>query len=411
MRYAITHATRQQVSDAGATSIKEAPRTKIIFAELTSEQASRLHSLGCKVDRVGRVKAAVMPPAPVAAAPTYSLEQLVWAAGFEDLRGITSPPLYGSGIAIAILDSGIRETHEKIGGRVVYSENYTSDPMRDGFDHGTGVCSIIVSVAPLCNILNMKVLDDNGEGTEEEVILAIDDCIGLHDSEPEMAPRVINISLGAPDTGDPDEPIRIACRAAIEAGIWVSAAAGNGGPEPNTIMSPACEKYVFATGSIRYEPFSVSTWSSRGPTEEGLTKPDAVFFGEDIVVASSVSDSATVAKSGTSFSTPFSSGVAVLYQEGVIRYGGVGYPEEIPPGIHPELTRLLSMEELMDTYLQGICVKPQGLPAWKDNDIGYGMPFGSLLAQAIGVRPAVDITAMIGPIIMITMMGMVIKIA
>ena len=63
---------------------------------------------------------------------------------------------------------------------------------------------------------------------------------------------------------------------------------------PGTINCPACEQYVMAVGSAHYLPesntFVVSDFSSRGPTQEGLVKPDVVLFGEDIVVASSQSD-------------------------------------------------------------------------------------------------------------------------
>ncbi|GAI61351.1 unnamed protein product, partial [marine sediment metagenome] len=91
MRYAIMGATIQQVKGVGGTNIKEARSTGIIFATLTEEQADRLRAMGCQVTEVGKVQATVMPPivappVPVAAAPVYSPEQLVWAAGIEDLR-------------------------------------------------------------------------------------------------------------------------------------------------------------------------------------------------------------------------------------------------------------------------------------------------------------------------------------
>jgi serine protease AprX len=326
----------------------------------------------------------------------------------EDLRGISKPPLYGEGFNLAIVDSGIRETHEKIVGRVVYRKNYTSDPMRDGFNHGTGVCSVALAVAPLCNILNLKVLDDKGNGSEEDVILAIDDCIALHDTEPNIAPSVINLSLGAPDDGNPNSPLRVACRAAIEKGMWVMAAAGNSGPAASTILSPACERYVAAIGSAKYfaeeRAFMLSTFSSRGPTKEGLTKPDAIFFGEDIVMASSTGDTDTIAKSGTSFSTPFASGMSLLYHEG---YQRLAVPTQPLAGVYPELRIWVPIQDMLDKYLPGFCIKPQGAPAEKDNDYGCGMPFGSFIAQAIGLVPAVDISAVVAPVVVIAMLGVV----
>ncbi len=419
MRYSIIGATVQQVKSVGGTDIKESRRIGIIFATLRDEQAARLRSLGCRVDQVGKVQATIMPPivappVPVAAAPTYSPEELIYASGLEALRAITDPPLYGEGYTLAIVDTGIRESHERIGGRVVYSKNYTSDPMRDGFNHGSGVCSIALAVAPLANILNLKVLNDKGEGNEEDVVLAIDDCIDFYDTQPEIAPWAINLSLGAPDDGNPNNVLRVACRAAIERGIWVIASAGNGGA-PMTITNPACEEYVFAIGSSKYLPeereFVVSGFSSRGPTKEGLVKPDTLMFGEDIVVASSSSDTATIAKSGTSFATPFGSGLTLLYFEGALRVGGVSYPGVVPPSIHPELPpgTMTTVENMLDLYLGNVCVKPAGVAAGKDYDYGYGLPVGVQVAELLGLRPAVEIPEILSslmPLVVIGMLGM-----
>jgi serine protease AprX len=408
VRYAITGATVDQVRSVGAADIKEARSTGIIFATLTEEQVSRLRSQGCTVSKVGEVKTAVMPPVPVAGVPTYTPEQLVQIVGLEDLRPLLKPPLYGEGFNLALVDTGVRETHEKISGRVVYSKNYTSDPMRDGFDHGTGTCSIALAVAPRCNILNLKVLDDKGEGTEEEVVLAIDDCISLHDTQSEIAPQVINLSLGSPDDGNPNNILRVACRAAIDKGIWIAAAAGNSGPAPSTIMSPACERYVMAVGSLKYlaseKTFIVSNFSSRGPTLEGLAKPDVVMFGEDIVMASSASDTATIAKSGTSFSTPFVSGFGILYREGTYRLAVATQPI---PGISIPVTWGVAVQDIIDKYLPLLCIKPEGVSLGKDNDYGYGLAFGPLVLRALGytAAQAVDISALLLPVVAIGMMG------
>jgi len=409
VRYAIMGVTVQQVRSVGGTDIKEARRTGIIFATLNQDQVTRLRSLGCRVDQVGKVEATVMPPivappVPVAAAPTYTPEQLFWAAKLEDLRSIVVPPVYGEGFNLAIIDSGIRETHTKINGRVAYSKNYTSDPMQDGFNHGTGVASIPAVLAPLCNILNMKVLDDEGKGSEEDVVLAIDDCIDLYDTDPSIAPTVINLSLGSPDDGNPNNVLRVACRAAIDRGIWVLASAGNSGPAPQTITCPACERYVGAVGSVSLEPFTISSFSSRGPTKEGLTKPDLVMFGENIQVASSESDTATVGKSGTSFATPFASSVALLTQETVIRLAIYQYP--VPPGIVPGV--LDPVEEITDTWLPVMCAKPADAPVQKDNAYGNGMLLGDVIAQAI-TPPALDVTTIGAGFLTIAMLGMVVS--
>jgi len=411
-----------EVQRCGGRNLRVASASKQIFCDLSDEGVAKLRAIQCSVNKVGGVKAVVMPPVitpptPVAAIPTYSPEELVWAAGLDDLRGLTEPPLFGEGLCLAIIDTGILESHEKINGRVVYSENFTTDEMRDHYNHGTAVASIIIAVAPLCNILNLKVLDDLGEGTEEDVVLAIDLCITLNDTNSPIAPSVINLSLGSPDDANPDNPLRVACRAALDKGIWILASAGNSGPTNYTITNPACEKYVIAVGSAKYLPeessFIVSDFSSRGPTLEGLTKPELVMFGEDILVASSAGVAATVAKSGTSFSTPFFSGITLLYHEACFKW--VAYEIEMLPGVLPRgtigLERIpIPVEMMVDRFFPLTCSKPQGVAPGKDNDYGDGFPLGALIYEALTARPAMDISTLMGsimPIMGIAMLSMV----
>lgn len=419
MRYAVisTSLTITQLQDevkrCGGRNLRVATASRQIFCDLDDTSATRLRVTGNIVTKVGKVKTEVMPPivappTPIAGIPTYTPQELVIALGFEELRPVMEPPLYGEGFNLAVIGTGIRETHEKINGRVVYRKNYTTDLMEDGFDHDTGVCSIALAVAPLCNILNLKVLDAEGEGSEEDVAIAVDDCIAMLDTNPDMAPDVINLSLGAPDEGNPNDPLRVACRAAIERGIWISASAGNSGPASYSITSPACEKYVLAVGSCKYEPFEVSNWSSRGPTLENLSKPDVLMFGEDLEVASSLSDSASIAKSGTSFAAPFLSGFGILYREGLYRQAVATQPI---PGISIEVTWSATVKDIINIYLPLICIKPEGAPPGKDADYGYGLVFGPLVYQAIVARPLLDISTImqsVAPIIGLVLMGMII---
>ncbi len=420
MRYSIQKGTVQQVKATGGSGIKEAKKTNIIFADLTTEQVARLKAQGALVEKVGYVKAIVSPtitpPKPVAAEPKYSVKELLWVAGLEEIRQQYRPALYGEGFNVAVIGTGIRKTHKMINGRVIYEKNFTTDVMEDKFNHDTAVASIITTVTPLCNILNYKVLDGEGIGTEEAVVLALDDCIAMYDAREEMTPLVINLSLGTEDDGNPQSPMRVACRAAIERGIWIVAAAGNNGQKgPGTIMSPACEKYVFAVGSLSYEPFTISEFSGRGPSREGLTKPDIAAFGENIILASSASDTATIAKSGTSFSTPFMSAAAILYHEGWMRVKYIGEPfTGMWLGRFPELEELErppDIDVIIDTYLEQVCAKPQGVVAGKDNTYGYGVLVGELLVRTLGFRPAVlDISTVLSsvtPLMVLGLLGMV----
>lgn len=420
MRYAVisTRLTitelQAEVKRCGGRNLRVALASKQVFSDLEQSAVGKLKAKGCSVSRIGGVRADIMPPivsppTPIVAVPTYHPEELSWTIGFEEIRAMFDPPLYGEGMNVAVIGTGIRETHQKIIGHIIYSENYTNDLMRDGFNHDTGVCDIILTIAPLCNILNLKVLNDKGEGTEEDVAMAIDDCISLHNSNPSIAPTVINLSLGGLDDANPSNPLRVACRAAINRNIFVLASVGNSGPTPYSITCPACEQSVFAVGSARYLPeessFIVSDWSSRGPTLEGLIKPDGVMFGENIVMASSESDTAMVAKSGTSFAVPFGSAFAILYHEGVYRQAILKAAIlDVPVnGI-----QYATAAQVIDIYLPSISLKPASVPMNKDVDYGYGLPYGPLALKILTAAPEVDIASMILPILGIVMLGMVV---
>ena len=172
MRYSIRGITAAQVKRAGGQAVTEAKNSGIIFATLSESQVRKLIEQGAIVKKVGGVGTAisppvVAPPVPIQTPPIYSPQDMTYLLGIEEMRQIVDPPLYGRGFNLAIIDTGIRETHSHLRGRVVYRKNFTVDPHRDGFDHGTGVAAIALTVAPEATILDLKALDDRGSGTEE----------------------------------------------------------------------------------------------------------------------------------------------------------------------------------------------------------------------------------------------------
>jgi serine protease AprX len=375
----------------GGQNIKSAKTLQMSFVDLTDANAALLKQHGYAIKEVKkvavhpvRVKADVGPIIPIPGINIYTPTQLFNLVGVASLLNLTNPPLYGKNMTIALIDTGIRETHVKVAGHIALSMNFTSDTMEDGYDHGTGTASIIAELAPQANILNFKVLDNTGSGSEEEVALGIDQCIDMVNNNHELAPSVINISLGTEDEGatNPPSALRVACQHAVETGILVIAAAGNGGPNAETIMNPACDPLVIAVGSCDTTDHLVSTFSARGPTVEGLIKPDMVLFGENIVVASSQSDTAMAAKSGTSFSAPMASALSLLTQEGIVRK--VGYTGGVPLGLRAQsVEQTLTNSKLLGTYIPQVSVKPTGIQADKDNDYGYGLPAAALINDAV----------------------------
>ena len=156
----------------------------------------------------------------------------------------------GTGVGVAIIDSGVADhgdLHDASGAsRVVYSQSFVAGDTTtsDKFGHGTHVAGLIggtgansgigngyqakyAGVAPNVNIINLRVLDQNGSGTDSQVIAAIQQAIALQST---YNIRVINMSLGRPVFESYTlDPVCQAVESAWQAGIVVVVAAGNRG--------------------------------------------------------------------------------------------------------------------------------------------------------------------------------------
>src|SRR6266850_769457 len=182
----------------------------------------------------------------------------------------------GTGIGVAVIDSGITPKNDLtvrsgVTSRIVYSESFIGVPdTTDAYGHGTHVAGIVggnaedstgpgfartyKGVAPNVNLINLRVLDQNGAGREADVIAAIDRAIQLKDT---YNIRVINLSLGHPVYESYKlDPLCKAVEAAWKAGIVVVVAAGNYGRDNShgtkgygTIASPGNDPYVITVGA------------------------------------------------------------------------------------------------------------------------------------------------------------------
>ncbi|MDP2949322.1 MAG: S8 family serine peptidase [Chloroflexota bacterium] len=423
MRYSVTSETlpvdevARLCRAAGGSNVAVARYSAVVFVHLTEEQAARLattlHVSSVREVRADEVRA---PPEPASAPQGYSVQSLAVATQFEQVRNQFSPPLTGIGARVAVIDSGI-SPHESIGDRVIFEKDYTgSGSTLDEFNHGTGVASMIASMAPGAKILNCRVLGPTGMATVEPVVMAIEDMIDLARNGDERYPTMINLSLGTPDTGDPNDPLRRACRAAVHLGrleelpgphqIIVIASAGNGGPASGTVTSPAVDEEVAAVGALKTSEPAISDFSSRGPTLEGLVKPDVTFYGQDIVLASSDSPTAYKVRTGTSFASPAIAAVIAISVEMGWRMMGKPVPVAgVPGAITPQPT--LTVADMFDLASR-VGAKPAGMPAGKDNAYGYGMPFGTLVQSALRAA-AFSLMDLVSPVITLAMLGMMMR--
>ena len=185
----------------------------------------------------------------------------------------------GKGQTVAVLDSGFdHPAYELAGWKDVVNNSET--PV-DRVGHGTHVVHDVLQAAPDAGIVAVKVMGDDGSGRPSDIIAGIRYVLEQNARGADI--DIINMSLGGGPDGYPDElhPINRAVKAATEAGITVVAAAGNSGPGANTIGSPAEAAEAIAVGAA-LNPATVSDFSSRGPTEGGLVKPDVMAPGEFI---------------------------------------------------------------------------------------------------------------------------------
>jgi hypothetical protein len=212
----------------------------------------------------------------------------------------------GTGVKVAIIDTGIDYTHPDLNAN--YNGGYDfvntdTDPM-DDHGHGTHVAGTVaaedndvgvVGVAPEAALYALKVLDETGSGYWSDVIAAIQWSV-------DNGMQVINMSLGGTGTSD----VEAACQAAYDAGVLLVAAAGNSGNPPgrgDNISDPAAYESVIAVAATDQTDERAS-WSSTGDALE-LSAP-----GVDI--NSTLLGGGYGEKSGTSMASPHVAGTAAL---------------------------------------------------------------------------------------------------
>lgn len=243
----------------------------------------------------------------------------------------------GEGITAAVLDTGIYD-HPDLSGRIIGFKDFVKNKTApyDDNGHGTHVAgdiassgassnSLYIGPAYKANLVGVKVLNKLGSGSLSTVIEGIQWCI---DNREKYNIRVINLSLGSSATESyKDDPVCQAVEKAWDSEIVVCAAAGNSGPQANTVGSPGIDPLIITVGALddrnteASEDNQIADFSSRGPTVDGLVKPDVVSPGVNIISLRSPGsnldktnketrvDSWYTSLSGTSMATPVCAGV------------------------------------------------------------------------------------------------------
>jgi serine protease AprX len=215
--------------------------------------------------------------------------------------------LDGTGVGIAVVDSGVASWHDDLGSsrvtRFVDFVGFEPAPY-DDYGHGTHVAGILAGngydsggrrrgIAPGATLLVEKVLDGAGQGYISNVIAAIDYAIA---NKAALNLRVVNLSVaaGVYESYNSD-PLTLAAKRAVEAGLVVVSAAGNlgraagGGEQYGGIGAPGNAPWVITVGASSHNGTAdrsddtVAAFSSRGPSAiDFQAKPDLVAPGVGI---------------------------------------------------------------------------------------------------------------------------------
>ncbi|HWW84560.1 MAG TPA: S8 family peptidase [Vicinamibacterales bacterium] len=222
--------------------------------------------------------------------------------------------LTGVGVGVAVIDSGIATWHDDLTNQSSTSYPYGNQRVAafvdfvngrtlpyDDEGHGSHVAGIVAGngydsrgrmagVAPGASLVSLKVLDANGEGTISNIIAALDWVLANH---VHYNIRVVNLSVGATITESYwTDPLTLAAKRVVDAGVTVVSAAGNRGKNASGdlqyggIASPGNAPWVLTVGASSTNGTTdraddtMAGFSSHGPTYlDWSAKPDLVAPG------------------------------------------------------------------------------------------------------------------------------------
>lgn len=234
---------------------------------------------------------------------------------FQDRTGLT-----GRGVTVAVLDGEVALTHPALAGRVVQRRNYTPESWGNPSSHGTAVAGIVgaadpadAGIAPEVLIYSYKVLAtaQAGNGDDFSGALAIQQAL-------EDGVDVANCSWGAGPAGDGTSREARAADTAWGLGLVVVKSAGNRGPGPGTMTTPADAAGIVVVGATGLNGQRVENYSSRG-LAGNKPGPDVVAPGggdAGRIRCCLVGGGFGEAGAGTSYAAPHVSGVVALYLQG-----------------------------------------------------------------------------------------------
>ena len=304
----ITGAPKGLASVHGAAVSVDRAKAGQFWAAVADARSGALRQGLAKVWLDGAVHADLDQSVPMIGAPA------AWAAGYT-----------GTGVKVAVLDSGIDATHPDLAGRIAAAASFVPDgSTADHIGHGTHVASTIIGsgaasggkykgVAPGASLLAGKVIEDSGYGTDSEIIAGMQWAVA-------QGARIVSMSLGGCCTDGTDPMSQAVNTLSAQSGALFVVAAGNDGNSgPLTVNTPGTADAALTVAAVDKQD-KLAAFSSRGPRrgDFGL-KPDIAAPGVSITAARAagttlgpIVDEQYTTLSGTSMATPHVAGAATL---------------------------------------------------------------------------------------------------
>ncbi len=253
--------------------------------------------------------------------------------------------LTGKDIGIGLVDSGVFPHPDLTSKRNAISCFYDLingyEKPYDDNGHGTFISGCIsgsgalssnlyVGAAPDSNLCVIKAFDASGNGFISDIIKALDLLIELKDKH---NIRIICLPFEFPYMNKIKvNPLEDIIKNALNENIAIVVSSGNLGPQPYSIYFPGNIKDVITVGGCscidnNIKNYKISSFSGRGPTSEGTSKPDIVAPSMGITsLASNISYNPTqngkpdaknpyTSMSGTSAACALIAGVCALILE------------------------------------------------------------------------------------------------
>ncbi|MEU9358912.1 S8 family peptidase [Streptomyces sp. NPDC048301] len=260
--------------------------------------------------------------------PSWGLDRIDQAGTAGD-GAYTYPDSAGGDVTAYVIDTGVRVTHEDFEGRATsgFDAVDNDEDANDGNGHGTHVAGTIAGashgVAKKAKIVAVRVLDDQGSGTTEQVVAGIDWVTANHEG-----PSVANMSLG----GSADPALDAAVQKAIASGVTFAVAAGNESTDAGEGSPSRVPEAITVASSTKDD--QQSSFSNYGAVV------DIYAPGSDITSAWNSGDDATNTISGTSMATPHVVGAAAVYL--------AGHPDATPEEVAAALTGGATADAISD---------------------------------------------------------------